>query len=87
MVSYKALNTKAKCLKDFKSYPFEKYHGRYMGSAQKLADGVYLVSWGSVRDGGTPNLGIYDFNKNKKIFELKFDALAYSTYRVYGISV
>lgn len=81
------IDTANKCLKDFKSYSFEKYHGRYMGSAQKLADGVYLVSWGSVRDGGTPNLGIYDFNKNKKIFELKFDALAYSTYRVYGISV
>ena len=81
------IDTVNKCLKDFKSYSFEKYHGRYMGSAQKLADGVYLVSWGSVRDGGTPNLGIYDFNKNKKIFELKFDALAYSTYRVYGITV
>ena len=81
------IDTINKCLKDFKSYSFEKYHGRYMGSAQKLADGVYLVSWGSVRDGGTPNLGIYDFNKNKKIFELKFDALAYSTYRVYGITV
>ena len=79
------IDTLNKCLKNFKSYSFEKYHGRYMGSAQKLADGVYLVSWGSVRDGGTPNLGIYDFNKNKKIFELKFDALAYSTYRVYGI--
>lgn len=81
------IDTINKCLKDFKSYSFGKYHGRYMGSAQKLADGVYLVSWGSVRDGGTPNLGIYDFNKNKKIFELKFDALAYSTYRVYGITV
>lgn len=81
------IDTLNKCLKNFKSYSFEKYHGRYMGSAQKLADGVYLVSWGSVRDGGTPNLGIYDFNKNKKIFELKFDALAYSTYRVYGITV
>lgn len=79
------IDTLNKCLTTFKSYSFEKYHGRYMGSAQKLADGVYLVSWGSVRDGGTPNLGIYDFNKNKKIFELKFDALAYSTYRVYGI--
>lgn len=76
---------KGKAVTNHKAYTFKSYFGRYMGSVEKLADGIFLISWGSFRSNGTPNVGIYDFNNQKVIFEMKFDVDSYSTYRVYGL--
>lgn len=76
---------KGKAVTNHKAYTFKSYFGRYMGSVEKLADGIFLISWGSFRSNGTPNLGIYDFKNQKVIFEMKFDVDSYSTYRVYGL--
>lgn len=79
------IDTSNKLLSDFKSYTYKQYHGRFMGSAEKLDEGVYLVSWGSSRSDDTANAGIYDFKNNKALFEIKFDATGSSAYRIYGI--
>lgn len=79
------IDTENKAVKNFNSFTYQSYRGRYMGSVDKLADGIFLVSWGSLRSAGTPNIGIYDFKNQKKIFELKFESDSYSAYRVYGI--
>lgn len=79
------IDTSNKLLSDFKSYTYKQYHGRFMGSAEKLDEGVYLVSWGSTRSDDTANAGIYDFKNNKALFEIKFDATGSSAYRIYGI--
>ena len=79
------IDTENKAVKNFNSFTYQSYRGRYMGSVDKLADGIFLVSWGSFRSAGTPNIGIYDFKNQKKIFELKFESDSYSVYRVYGI--
>lgn len=75
----------SKSLKDYKSFTWMQYRGRVMGSADKCAEGVYLVSWGGTRNGNASNAGIYNFNENKAIFEIRFDAAGSSAYRVYGI--
>lgn len=79
------IDTENKAVKNFNSFTYQSYRGRYMGSVDILADGIFLVSWGSLRSAGTPNIGIYDFKSQKKIFELKFESDSYSAYRVYGI--
>ena len=79
------IDTENKAVKNFNSFTYQSYRGRYMGSVDKLADGVFLVSWGSFRSAGTPNIGIYDFKNGNKIFEIKMDSDSYSAYRVYGI--
>ena len=79
------IDTENKAVKNFNSFTYQSYRGRYMGSVDKLADGIFLVSWGSFRSAGTPNIGIYDFKNGKKIFEMKMDSDNYSVYRVYGI--
>lgn len=79
------IDTENKAVKNFNSFTYQSYRGRYMGSVDILADGIFLVSWGSLRSAGTPNIGIYDFKNQKKIFELKFESDSYSAYRVYGI--
>lgn len=80
-----SINTEAKVLTNFKQRTWNQYRGRYMGSVDKCAEGVYLVSWGSSRNGNAANAGIYDFNANKAVFEIRFDATGSSAYRVYGI--
>lgn len=79
------IDTENKAVKNFNSFTYQSYRGRFMGSVDKLADGIFLVSWGSFRSAGTPNIGIYDFKNGKKIFEMKMDSDSYSVYRVYGI--
>lgn len=79
------IDTENKAVKNFNSFTYQSYRGRYMGSVDKLADGIFLVSWGSFRSAGTPNIGIYDFKNGKKIFEMKMNSDSYSVYRVYGI--
>lgn len=79
------IDTENKAVKNFNSFTYQSYRGRYMGSVDKLADGIFLVSWGSFRSAGTPNIGIYDFKNGNKIFEMKMDSDSYSVYRVYGI--
>lgn len=79
------IDTENKAVKNFNSFAYQSYRGRYMGSVDKLADGIFLVSWGSFRSAGTPNIGIYDFKNRNKIFEMKMDSDSYSVYRVYGI--
>lgn len=79
------IDTENKAVKNFNSFTYQSYRGRYMGSVDKLADGIFLVSWGSFRSAGTPNIGIYDFKNGKTIFEMKMDSDSYSVYRVYGI--
>lgn len=79
------IDTENKAVKNFNSFTYQSYRGRFMGSVDKLADGIFLVSWGSFRSAGTPNIGIYDFKNGNKIFEMKMDSDSYSTYRVYGI--
>lgn len=76
-----------KNLTDFKAYTYKKYGGRYMGSVDKCAEGIFLVSWGSFRSTESSNIGIYDFKNNKAIFELNFEDKAYNAYRVYGIKL
>lgn len=76
-----------KNLTDFKAYTYKKYGGRYMGSVDKCAEGIFLVSWGSFRSTESSNIGIYDFKNNKAIFELNFENKAYNAYRVYGIKL
>lgn len=80
------VNYETKNLKEgtFKAYTMKSYFGRYMGSADKLGDGIYLVSWGSTKSSGTPMLGLYDFTNSKTIFELDSDNIGRSVYRVYG---
>lgn len=80
-----SIDTENKAVKNFNSFTYQSYRGRFMGSVDKLTDGIFLVSWGSFRSAGTPNVGIYDFKNGKKIFELKMDSDSYSAYRVYGI--
>ena len=79
------IDEEQKTLKNFKSYTFENYGGRTQGSVQKLAEGIYLVSWGGERRGNSPAAGIYDFNQNKMIWEIRLDMNGSSLYRVYGI--
>ena len=79
------IDTENKVVKNFNSFTYQSYRGRYMGSVDKLADGIFLVSWGSFRSAGTPNIGIYDFKNGNKIFEMKMDSDSYSAYRIYGI--
>ena len=79
------VNTEEKALANFKNYKWNEYRGLYMGSADRLAEGIYLVSWGSQRSGDAANAGIYDFINKKKIFEIRFDNTGSSAYRVYGI--
>ena len=79
------IDTEGKQLTNFVAHTWQQYRGRYMGSVDKCADGVYLVSWGSSRNGNAANAGIYDFNTNKIIFEIRFDNTGSSAYRVYGI--
>ena len=79
------IDTENKQLTNFKAYTWQQYRGRYMGSVDKLGEGVYLVSWGSQRNGNAANAGIYDFNSGKVIFEIRFDNTGSSAYRVYGI--
>src|SRR5699024_6877628 len=57
------IDTEAKILTNFKQHTWNQYRGRYMGSVDKCAEGVYLVSWGSLRSGNAANAGIYNFNK------------------------
>ena len=80
-----SIDTENKSVKNFNSFTYKSYSGRYMGSVDKLADGIFLVSWGSVRSGAAPIIGIYNFKNMKKIFEMKMDSDSYSAYRVYGI--
>lgn len=79
------VDKESKTLTDFNAYTWEKYSGQHMGSAAKLSEGVYLVSWGNLRSANTPNAGVYDFKQNKKIFEIRFDNTGSSAYKVYGI--
>ena len=79
------IDTENKAVKNFNSFTYQSYRGRYMGSVDKLEDGIFLVSWGSFRSAGTPNIGIYDFKNGNKIFEMKMDSDSYSVYRAYGI--
>jgi len=79
------IDTENKQLINFKSYTFNGYRGRYMGSVDKCAEGIYLVSWGSSRSGDAANAGLYDFNTGKALFEIRFNATGSSAYRVYGI--
>ena len=79
------IDTENKQLTNFKAHTWQQYRGRYMGSVDKLEEGIYLVSWGSQRNGNAANAGIYDFNTNKAIFEIRFDNTGSSAYRVYGI--
>lgn len=79
------IDTENKAVKNFNSFTYQSYRGRFMGSVDKLADGIFLVSWGLFRSAGTPNIGIYDFKNGHKIFEMKMDSDSYSVYRVYGI--
>lgn len=79
------IDTENKQLINFKSYTWNGYRGRYMGSVDKCAEGIYLVSWGSSRSGNTANAGLYDFNTGKVLFEIRFNATGSSAYRVYGI--
>lgn len=79
------IDTEAMNLTDYKAYEYHNYKGVVMGSANKCAEGIYLVSWGGMRSGGAANAGIYDFNTNKALFEIRFDIAGYSAYRVYGI--
>lgn len=79
------INTDAKTLDNFKEYTYNGYKGRYMGSVDRAAEGIYLVSWGSSRSGNTANAGVYDFNTGKALFEIRFNATGSSAYRVYGI--
>ena len=79
------IDTENKQLINFKSYTWNGYRGRYMGSVDKCAEGIYLVSWGSSRSGNTANAGLYDFNTGKALFEIRFNATGSSAYRVYGI--
>ena len=75
----------AKSLKNFHAYTYKSYQGRYMGSVEKLKEGIYLICWGGTRTAGTPNIGVYDFNNNKAIFELALKNTSVDIYRVYGI--
>lgn len=79
------IDTGNKQLTNFKAHTWQQYRGRYMGSVDKLDEGIYLVSWGSQRNGNAANAGIYDFNNNKILFEIRFDNTGSSAYRVYGI--
>ena len=79
------ISTESKTLINFKAYTYNSYGSRYQGSADKVSEGIYLVSWGSTRRGNAANAGIYNFNTNKAIFEIRFDATGSSAYRVYGI--
>lgn len=79
------IDTSNKILTNFKAYTWEQYRGRYMGSVDKLGNGIYLVSWGSQRNGNAANAGIYDFINKKVICEIRFDNTGSSAYRVYGI--
>ena len=79
------INTENKQLTNFKAHTWQQYRGRYMGSVDKFDEGIYLVSWGSQRNGNAANAGIYDFNNNKILFEIRFDNTGSSAYRVYGI--
>ena len=79
------IDTENKQLTNFKAHTWQQYRGRYMGSVDKFEEGIYLVSWGSQRSGNTANTGIYDFNENKILFEIRFDNAGSSAYRVYGI--
>lgn len=74
-----------KTVANYKAYTYGSCRGRYQGSVDKIGEGIYLVSWGSFRSTKTPNVGIYDFNKNESLFELKFENDAFTAYRVYGI--
>lgn len=76
-----------KNLTDFKAYTYKNYGGRYMGSVDKCAENIFLVSWGSFRSTESSNIGIYDFKNNEAIFELNFENKAYNAYRVYGIKL
>lgn len=80
-----SVDTETKTLKNFKEYTYNGYKGRYMGSVDRAAEGIYLVSWGSSRSGNTANAGLYDFNTGKALFEIRFNATGSSAYRVYGI--
>lgn len=79
------IDTGSKTLTNFKSYTYNGYKGRYMGSVDRAASGIYLVSWGSSRSGNTANAGLYDFNTGKALFEIRFNATGSSAYRIYGI--
>lgn len=79
------IDTENKQLTNFAAHTWQQYRGRYMGSVDKCAEGIYLVSWGSQRNGNAANAGIYDFNSGKAIFEIRFDNEGLSAYRVYGI--
>lgn len=79
------IDKETKALVDFKAYTYKSHGGRYMGSVDKCKEGVFLVSWGSFRSTESSNIGIYDFNNDKAIFELSFENKAYNVYRVYGI--
>jgi hypothetical protein len=79
------IDTGNKQLTNFKAHTWQQYRGRYMGSVDKLDEGIYLLSWGSQRNGNAANAGIYDFNNNKILFEIRFDNTGSSAYRVYGI--
>ena len=76
-----------KNLTDFKAYTYKNYGGRYMGSVDKCAENIFLVSWGSFRSTESSNIGIYDFKNNEAIFELNFENKAYNAYRVYGVKL
>ncbi|WP_308768898.1 hypothetical protein [uncultured Bacteroides sp.] len=80
-----SIDTNIKILTNFKQYTYNSYKGRYMGSVDRAANGIYLVSWGSSRSGNTANAGLYDFNTGKALFEIRFNATGSSAYRVYGI--
>lgn len=78
-------NIETMTLSNFKAYEWQKYKGGVMGSVDKCDENIYLVSWGGLRSGNAVNAGLYDFNSNKALFEIKFDNTGSSAYRVYGI--
>lgn len=79
------VDTEQKQLANFKAYTYKNYRGRYMGSVDKCAEGIFLVSWGSFRSAESSNIGIYDFNQGKALFEMTLENTGASMYRVYGV--
>lgn len=79
------VDTESKTITDYKGFEWEGRKSLVMGSVDRIKSGVYLVSWGGTRNGSFANVGIYDFNANKAICEIKFNDEGSSAYRVYGI--
>lgn len=78
------INEQTKTLQQFREYTVNEEFSATMGSAQKLADDLFVIGWGG-RTTKAPVMSVIDFEDQKTIFHIVYPLTDYfsNSYRVY----